>query len=1324
MSNFLPRKLWYHSRDLKQLSVDQSDVLRFADCVVILGEAGMGKTSLLDDLATNPEAAKCTARQLINKHDPRELLGNANTLVIDALDEVPAAAEGDAVDRVLQKLGALSYPRFILSCRVADWRAATAVEAVREQYNSPPLELHLEPLDRDQQYLLLAFLTDDATRADSLLAHFERFQLDFLGNPQTLKLIASLPADKPLPETSSKLFELATEQLRREHKDGKPELPPDRALDAAGAAFSGLLLTGSSRIVRKASANVAEGELALNEVEALAGPNLEKVFKTRLFVGSADSFTYEHRRIGEYLGARWLAKRADTGAKRKRLLAMLRSEGRVPANLRGLHAWLALDGHLAPDVIRADPMGVIEYGDGDVLSTKQAKLLLDTLERLSRNNPRFIGWGDYRASSLVASPLQDEVCAVIADTSREFGFRKLLLDQLKGESLVEKIREVLITLLRDPNEYYAIRERSAQLLIVAGGIDWPTELETIRRQGDRMSTRLAFELMDDIGLQNFTDTQVVETVLAYDGMTLCHVPKSEPDRSVARYWKIARQIQPERLDSLLDMFADYAKALLPRHAGIDENDFFDLYYELVLMRLVHDAPEPSRLWNWLEHFEEQSTYRRDRVAQLAEWFQTNHSMRRAIQQLNLLPERDPKRFRMRAFHLGDVSPGLSVSQADAVDLLGVLDPNDRNDERWREVLWFVRTAGDEGHAVREAAKPFAAHRADLVEWIDGLAEPQEPKWKRKQEEAARKRKAERAVAHAEHRRGFIENLEDMRRGGFRFVISPARAYLSQFRDIGEDVPAHERVADWVGADVAAAAHEGFEAFLQITPPYPSATRIAIGQAKGTHWHAADIIVAALAERFRTRDAPFDGVLTERLIAGLFEIWRSRIDDHAKIIGLQKAIETELQARDAFECAARLYVEPQLKKRKTHVDHLYALMRSDEYIREQSLTLAEDWLLRFPNLPHEPESELLDALLAAGRGRLVAPLVVARLAGALDDERRRNWDAVQVLVDFDNARARLKLGSIKPALLWHLRARGGARRRDDRGSASLSPAQIEWIVTSFRTTFPNQGHPSGVMTGDTNPWDASEYLLSLVARLGNDVSDDAIAAMERLRDATVDGYTGAFKVYAAEQHQARAEQHYVPPTLGQLRNVIEAGPPTSGADLQAVLLDALDEAQARLKGDPLDWYRNFFYSDGMCKVGRRKAEEPCRDALLQMLDGRLTGITMRPEDHAADDKRVDIVAEILPHVIVPIEVKGQWNREIWTAADAQLDHLYVNDRRAERGIYLVLWFDGDEALRLPPKGIPKPTTPEGLKQVLEMTSKAVGSGRVAVFVLDLTRPQPL
>ncbi|MFX7942086.1 hypothetical protein ABTK32_19460, partial [Acinetobacter baumannii] len=78
------------------------------------------------------------------------------------------------------------------------------------------------------------------------------------------------------------------------------------------------------------------------------------VLGTRLFatVGAASRFSYCHRRIGEYLGARWLAKQCSTVLKRKRLLALFHSHDVVPSSLRGLHAWLATHhGDLAADVI-------------------------------------------------------------------------------------------------------------------------------------------------------------------------------------------------------------------------------------------------------------------------------------------------------------------------------------------------------------------------------------------------------------------------------------------------------------------------------------------------------------------------------------------------------------------------------------------------------------------------------------------------------------------------------------------------------------------------------------------------------------------------------------------------------------------------------------------------------------------------------------------------------------------------------------------------------------------------------------------------------------
>ena len=76
----LPRTLWYLSRDLKPVTITQRELLSLCDCLVILGEAGMGKSTLLEELAAAQDAALCTARQLINRPDPRSLLGNASLL--------------------------------------------------------------------------------------------------------------------------------------------------------------------------------------------------------------------------------------------------------------------------------------------------------------------------------------------------------------------------------------------------------------------------------------------------------------------------------------------------------------------------------------------------------------------------------------------------------------------------------------------------------------------------------------------------------------------------------------------------------------------------------------------------------------------------------------------------------------------------------------------------------------------------------------------------------------------------------------------------------------------------------------------------------------------------------------------------------------------------------------------------------------------------------------------------------------------------------------------------------------------------------------------
>jgi hypothetical protein len=393
------------------------------------------------------------------------------------------------------------------------------------------------------------------------------------------------------------------------------------------------------------------------------------------------------------------------------------------------------------------------------------------------------------------------------------------------------------------------------------------------------------------------------------------------------------------------------------------------------------------------------------------------------------------------------------------------------------------------------------------------------------------------------------------------------------------------------------------------------------------------------------------------------------------------------------------------------------MRSDED-STLAIDLAAEWLRRYSNMIAASEDELIDRLLHSPR-RAELRGIGDKMRGTItDSERRHSWDAVQVLVDFEAAIARLGDGAA-PDLLWEIRSHAGDRRLDQRAPLAMAARQLAWIVSTFRRLWPVQGRPSTPTWGDDHSWNATEYLRGLVARLGDDTSDEAVCEIETLRDMTHDGYTDHIRWVAAEQRRKRVERAYSPPSIQQIQSVLSAGLPTDAADLQAVVLEALETAQRLLRGSDVDWYRGFFREGGA-----HKSEESCRDEIIKMLRSLGDSLEYIPEPHVADDKRVDIVVRGQERLILPIEIKGQWHAELWAAADKQLDHLYVNDWRAERGIYLVLWFGKGTTLANPPDGSPKPTTAAGLQKALLSTSKAAAAGKVDIVVLDITRPSPV
>ena len=261
-------------------------------------------------------------------------------------------------------------------------------------------------------------------------------------------------------------------------------------------------------------------------------------------------------------------------------------------------------------------------------------------------------------------------------------------------------------------------------------------------------------------------------------------------------------------------------------------------------------------------------------------------------------------------------------------------------------------------------------------------------------------------------------------------------------------------------------------------------------------------------------------------------------------------------------------------------------------------------------------------------------------------------------------------------------------------------------------------------GDDNPWDASDLIERLISRIARDPSPEAEAILRRLRDEQADGYLGTIQHAIASQHRSRLEANYQSPTLQSYKAVLsDTGEPQNAADLQAIILAELTFLQERLYGDAENVVNNF-YTD----AGKPRDENGCRDQLLIALGPNLPFGIQKPLEVAMPQGKRGDAAFVWRDIAVPLECKGQWHNDVWTAAETQLDRYYAIDHKAAgKGIYLVFWFGPDapagRRLKLPPGDMPKPETAEEMRVALEGGLPESRRADIAIVVLDLSRPCP-
>ena len=957
-------------KSLEVQTLDETAIAALPGPVVILGDPGLGKSTLTQMLGKRGSNLYVRAGTFVRSKSPIDFLPDqGGRLVIDGLDEVASTAIGGGVDAVLGQLSAIGNPHFILSSREADWHGASARVRIEDDYGDAVSILHLEPFSRDEAGIFLqAFFPQ--IDAEAVLDHLAACGLEEIyKNPLTLRMIGEIArTETSLPVTRAELLESACILMLKEenprHQDSSHALCSDKdLLLAAGAICASLLLSDRLGIFTGSTAKTPDSFLHLSSVKALPlAEAAADALKTRLFQADGESrFIANHRVIAEYLGARWLAACFDQGASERRLRTIIMQSGGVPTSLRGLNAWLAhFSNALSPGCIAADPYGVLRYGNAETLPFEQARILLHELAELSSQDPYFRAedWNRHPAAGLMRIELKTEISTLLSNVHVHTHLVFLLLEAMVGSSIAGLLTPDLRRLLLNPDRIYGARSRTADVVKASGTLTPVGPIvEQLLALGDNDSQRLAFEVLVDSGLASMPAPLAIETLLAHAGLTVSSIKRREHKHSIYVPRNFFAAPSGPQLHAFLDQLAHYADLFAQKGSGLPQDAIADIAYTGILTAMDGETPvAPEQIWRWLGWVRHYQGYNTNAGNELRQRLGENVNLRRAIQAKVLL-DAPPGEVRLRAFALRDISIALVPSDDDVIALIetfSVRTDGAPNLMRLREIVSEARTHAGLAAKVRRVALKVGGGDLSLRRDIDKWSKPFVNKGEREAKRRHVKADAERRKAYQQVRAEHAVHATAIRAGDFRWLRQTAGVYLGSFSsEFSDNGKPEVRVAQLLGPELASDVLDGFMASLH-RADLPSAAGIAKCHAENYHFNIEIVLVCGVAEMVR-RGLALDAVPPLALDTA-YMAWRRRHESN--VVGgveIGPALEALVLTNEAqAETFFRTSIEPQLGARRTHVYDLYFLTH---YLRWSALAgrLATDWLTQHENLPLEIET---------------------------------------------------------------------------------------------------------------------------------------------------------------------------------------------------------------------------------------------------------------------------------------------------------------------------------------------------------------------------------
>ena len=1334
---------------------------RSVQAYVLLGDPGSGKTTSFqaecEELAD--QAKFISARDfLVYESAPDQLRGR--TLFIDGLDEVRAGALDvrSPFDRIRGLLIQLGKPRFRISCREVDWLGENDLRRLElAAKDSAVTALRLDPLTpTDIENILRGSFAVRDPSGFIEQAH-ERGVDGLVFNPQGLELlVAAVQKGSDWPESRFETFKLACDQLakecNREHRNARRSgVPIGSLIDSAGRLCALQLiadLIGYSLDEDSASAGYPTPDACVQG----DSQELREALSSKLFKADGDQrFSPVHRQIAEFLGAKHLAGLIKKGLPARRVLALMTGgDGTVVTALRGLAAWLASHSQqVRTELVSQDAAGVAIYGDIRDFAPDEKRALLAALLR----QPGIAARANLNVKAfapLVAAETEAQIRQVLGSADRglpqqeQAAFILLILGQ--GRQLAGLAPEML-GIVRDDSWPQQVRRRALEGFIRnrKGSLALTGELQALL--ADIRASGVTASNQDICGIllgELYPD--VVRPSNVWDYLT-----EAADYDMVDSYWywqfwmkTLLAKASDRDIPDLLDSLAPQIMNLEPAFDSIHRSELPVALLERGL-RLHGDLIARERVYQWLGAGARMLDHLRgdppNIILRIRAWLEQRPEIQKDVVLRGLKSCRDDHQV-----HYADFMNRKRLFEArlpadfglwclkQAVALAKTKPQVARH--LFREV-YRIYSADEPGEGLSaEVLREYAQQHECLENLLAALESPPLPsqegaEWQRRQ--------AKYLEEHQRRRREWREWIRSNEGALFENRAVPALlyqlalVYFGKHPEFERDCRGREALVRALGGSGAAkAAMHGLRGVFD-RDDLPGVTEIIrIAKKRREHYLGLPLLVA-----LEEGESASPGILRSkahsrvRACVACYHNWARDLSESGKarpawyqgLLDSHPGIVSEI----AVKCAAAAL------RTEGFVSQKFWDIADDQTLGAVARTATLDLLRVFPTRCSLRQLGILDDLLwatiARGAEAELLDLAKRKLSKTgMNAGQRVRWLGTGLICSPGKYREpTVEFLDGKERLVRHLAkfcVRGANSWNPNHGSrpspyADLDSKTLEIIIRTLGGRFsPVETKGFSYATDEIH---VSEFLIRIINYLASKPDRSATEALESLAgDVSVIRWHGCLSQNLDSQRIIRRDTEYRHPTLQQACKVLQRGAPANPGDLAALTVDRIRNIAAGIRIRNTNEWRLFRNEVSHGKPGEPKVENSCRDALLALLKPHLPyPVNAQPEGQHVNQNRSDIVISANGFQ-VPIEVKRNTDRELWSALHKQLIAKYaVDPASGGYGVYVVFWFGSDK--QRPRSDGERPNSPEKLETLLRESLGEKEARKISVCVIDVCPP---